>query len=270
MSKSITAVRPAIINTCDKTGLITETAITLPAFMKGIDQKSVDVLAGLKSVLPEGIQTSDRVTFRMFHSGIDTAIAGIGGRVTFASFVQSLSALVTASAYGQNLSAHFDRLPPFSEYALKLAMTYTAKTESLPLSKLGEIMEKTLTELFALPAVAPNAKDTTRKTTPPAPLPNKVVDVPEINVDRVNISADIADKKAADSLFDATADHAAALAEQQATAEQAAKAKAQAEGADIFKLVAAMPDQAQAVEMLKQLANTLGYKVSKMPAKKEA
>ena len=155
MSKSITAVRPVVINVNDKTGIITEQQITLPAFMKAVDRKSVDVIAGLKSVLPEGIQTSDRVTFRMFHSGIDTAIAGIGGRVTFASFVQSLSALVTASAYGQNLSAHFDRLPPFAEYSLKLAQGYAGKTESLSLEKLGEIMRKTLSELFALPVASP-------------------------------------------------------------------------------------------------------------------
>ena len=158
MSKFITTIRPVVVNVNDKTGLITEQQITLPAFMKAVDRKSVDVMIGLKAVLPEGIQTSDRVTFRMFHSGIDTAIAGIGGRVTFSSFVQSLSALVTASAYGQNLSAHFDRLPPFAEYALKLAQGYAGKTESLSLEKLGEIMRKTLSELFALPVAVTGKK----------------------------------------------------------------------------------------------------------------
>lgn len=275
MSKSITAIRPVIVNVNDKTGLITEQQITLPTFMKVVDRKSVDVMVGLKAVLPEGIQTSDRVTFRMFHSGIDTAIAGIGGRVTFASFVQSLSALVTASAYGQNLTAHYDRLPPFSEYALKLAQGYVGKTESLSLAKLGEVMEKTITELMALPVAVTGKKSangTAVVSTSTANLP-KLADVPELSekdIDRRNLSADIADKRASESLLNATANHAATLQDAQAKAAQEAQAKAQSEGANVFKLVAAMPDQNQAVEMLRQLAEQLGYRVSKMPAKKTA
>lgn len=279
MLKSITAIHPVVITTCEKTGLITSTQITLPTLFKGVDKKSVDVSKGLKAVLPESIGDSERVTFKMFHNSIDTSIAGIGGRATFTSFVQCLGALACASAYGQNLNNHYERLPAFAEYALKLAQGYIGKTESLVLSKLVDVVDKVIGEIFALP-IAPTKGTKKPPVNAPAPIPAPIADDNNVGPHGFAKFRSLAagheahedSIRASDTALIFAPELELAIAREKARI--AAQALADAEKADVnfiasFEAIAKnRPDFA--IEQLKAMAELAGFKLVKKPAKKAA
>lgn len=276
MSKIVNAVRPVITTTCDKTGLITSEPIIRPSFFKGVDVASVDVAKGLRAVLPEAIGDNERVTFRMFHASVDTCLTAVGCAVTFGSFLQSLSALAVANAYGQNLEQHFARMPYHTSYAVQLASTYLGKTESLKFSTLVEVMSKVLAELFLLPLKKPEVEGgkRTKKTAINAPVPAPIPAPIPAPVRSLAFGHEAHENsiRASDAALIFAPELELAIAREKARI--AAQALADAEKADLnfiasFEAIAKnRPDFA--IEQLRQMAELAGFKLVKKPAKKAA
>ena len=89
----------------------------------------------------------------------------------------------------------------------------------------------------------------------------------------MNRQADKADKNAADNLASATAEHAETIAaENKAAAEKAAAEKAAQEDVDIVRIVQAFAINRPefALQQLQDAAAILGYRLTRIPAKKAA
>ena len=78
------------------------------------------------------------------------------------------------------------------------------------------------------------------------------------------MSADIADKRASDSLTLATQAHVDAMTEAEAKARSTAEAKKQSEAVDVVRLIAQMSDKEQAVTLIRAMAARFGYTLVNM------
>ena len=89
-------------------------------------------------------------------------------------------------------------------------------------------------------------------------------DLTENQIDRINLSADIADKRAGESLTLATQAHVDAIAEAEAKAKLTAEAQKEKEGVDVVRLIADMADKDQAVTLIRAMAAHFGYTLVNM------
>ena len=99
-------------------------------------------------------------------------------------------------------------------------------------------------------------------------IPTKIIESDELTAQQINqrnISADIADSRAADRLLEAVKAHAEKVMEKPVDLEQTAYE----EGVSVVGLIAKL-EHDQALDLVRQMAETLGYRLSKLPDNKAA
>ena len=246
----------------------TKSVVTLPKSAKAMIV-NVNCEGIIKAILPAGIESDMRVTPRMISMSHESARASMGAKATAKSFVHGLAYLTCAFSHGQgSLEQLGNGMPKHSAFALEMACAmFKHGAGSCTASDLTASVQSAIGKLLALPA-----KEKTRIENKPTIagviVTDAIDELDQAGIDKANSRADVQDLRAdamnADSLHDATAEHAAKLAEE-AAIEKAAKVDV-----DIVAILQgfAVNRPEYAIEQLKLAAHALGYDIRKIPAKR--
>ena len=240
-----------------------------PIFINANVRKShvdIDRGAAFRKILPSDMSQTSPCNPRTFKSNMETARTAMGAGVTPVSFMTGLSFALASWAFGSvgRVDDVCAGLPAHAAFAVKVACSFVKRGAGIDRATLESVVCTAVQAMLELPVKA--------KTIAPKPiapeLPTKVIESDELTaqqIDRRNISADIADNRAAESLLAAVKAHAEKVMEKPADLEQTAYE----EGVSVVELIAKL-EHDQALELVRQMAETLGYRLSKLPAKKAA
>lgn len=242
----------------------TKSVVTLPKSAKAMIV-NVNCEGIIKAILPAGIESDMRVTPRMISMSHESARASMGAKATAKSFVHGLAYLTCAFSHGQgSLEQLGNGMPKHSAFALEMACAmFKHGAGSCTAADMTAAVQAAIGKLLALPA-----KEKTRVESKPTIAGVIVTDaIDELDAAAITVAnahADRTDEVSADSLHDATAEHAAKLAEE-AAIEKAAKVDV-----DIVAILQgfAVNRPEYAIEQLKLAAHALGYDIRKIPAKR--
>ena len=234
---------------------------TLPATTSKLIT-GVNVAGIIQSVIPAGIVGT--IKPRDISMSHETARAAIGAKASPKAVIVGLSYLTLAYAYGQGKPETLTKgCPAWAAHGLSLACQYfKAGAGNVTVDALATAVQSAVDTLLTLPkqikAKVVNA--------PAIPVIESKVDddLTENQIDRINLSADIADKRAADNLTMAVQAHVDAIAEAEAKAKLTAEVQKQAEGVDVVRLIAEMSDKEQAVTLIRAMAARFGYTLVNM------
>ena len=235
--------------------------VTVPASTSKLIT-GVNVAGIIQSVLPAGIVGT--IKPRDISMSHETARAAIGAKASPKAIIVGLSYLTLAYAYGQGKPETLTKgCPAWAAHGLTLACDYfKAGAGNVTVDALSTAVQSAVDKLLALP------KPIKAKSTPAITVPvveSKVDDdLTENQIDRINISADIADKRAGESLTLATQAHVDAMNEVEQKARLTAEVQKQQEGVDVVRLVAEMSDKDQAVTLIRAMAAHFGFTLVNM------
>ena len=239
----------------------TKSIVTMPASTSKLIT-GVNVAGIIQSVLPAGIVGT--IKPRDISMSHETARAAIGAKASPKAVIVGLSYLTLAHAYGQGKPDVLAKgCPAWAAHGLTLACDYfKAGAGNVTVDALATAVQSAVDKLLALPkpikAKVVNA--------PAIPVIESKVDddLTENQIDRINLSADIADKRAGESLTLATQAHVDAMTEAEAKARVTAEVQKQQEGVDVVRLIADMADKDQAVTLIRAMAARFGYTLVNM------
>ena len=239
----------------------TKSIVTIPtSTLKLIT--GVNVAGIIQSVIPAGIVgTIKPRDITMSH---ETARAAIGAKASPKAIIVGLSYLTLAHAYGQGKPDVLAKgCPAWAAHGLTLACDYfKAGAGNVTIDALATAVQSAVDKLLALPKPA-KAKAVNAPTIPV--IESKVdADLTENQIDRINLSADIADKRAGESLTLATQAHVDAITEAEQKAKLTAEVQKQQEGVDVVRLIADMADKDQAVTLIRAMAAHFGFTLVNM------
>ena len=241
----------------------TKSIVTVPASTSKLIT-GVNVAGIIQSVLPAGIVGT--IKPRDISMSHETARAAIGAKASPKAIIVGLSYLTLAYAYGQGKPETLTKgCPTWAVHGLSLACQYfKAGAGSVTVDALSTAVQSAVDTLLTLPKPAKaKAVNATAITVPV--IESKVdVDLTENQIDRINVSADIADKRASENLTMATWAHVDAIAEAEAKAKSMAEAQKQSEAVDVVRLIADMADKDQAVTLIRAMAARFGYTLVNM------
>ena len=242
----------------------TSSIVTIPASTSKLIT-GVNVAGILNSVLPEGIAPDSIITPRMIRMTHESARSSLGAKASPKAIIEGFLYLTLAHSYGQGKPEVLSKgCPAWAAHGLSLACQYfKAGAGNVTVDTLSTAVQSAVDKLLALPkpikAKAVNAPAIT------VPVVESKVDddLSEAQVDRINLSADIADKRAADNLTLATQDHVDAMIENEAKAKEHAESQKQQEGEDVVRLIADMADKDHAVTLIREMAAHFGFELRK-------
>ena len=237
--------------------------VTVPSAVSKVIT-GVNVAGIIQSVIPAGIVGT--IKPRDISMSHETARAAIGAKASPKAVIVGLSYLTLAHAYGQGKPEVLAKgCPAWAAHGLTLACDYfKAGAGNVTVDALSTAVQSAVDKLLTLPKPIKAKSTSTPAITVPV-IESKVdVDLTEKQIDRINLSADIADKRAADSLLLATWLHVEAMTEDEAKAELTAEAQKQQEGVDVVRLIADMADKDQAVTLIRAMAARFGYTLVNM------
>ena len=235
--------------------------VTVPASTSKLIT-GVNVAGIIQSVLPAGIVGT--IKPRDISMSHETARAAIGAKASPKAIIVGLSYLTLAYAYGQGKPETLTKgCPAWAVHGLELACQYfKAGAGNVTVDALSTAVQSAVDKLLALPKPV-KAKVVNAPAIPV--IESKVnVDLTENQIDRINLSADIADKRAADNLTMATWAHVDAMTEAEAKARLTAEAQKQSEAVDVVRLISEMSDKDQAVTLIRAMAARFGYTLVSM------
>lgn len=246
----------------------TKSIVTVPASTSKLIT-GVNVAGIIQSVLPAGI--TGTIKPRDISMSHETARAAIGAKASPKAIIVGLSYLTLAYAYGQGKPETLTKgCPAWAVHGLSLACQYfKAGAGNVTVDALSTAVQSAVDALLTLPKPA-KAKTVASPAIMVPAVESKVdSDLTENQIDRINLSADIADKRAGDSLKLATQAHVDAINEAEAKARSTAEAQKQSEAIDVVRLIAEMSDKDQAVTLIRAMAARFGYTLVNMqlPAK---
>lgn len=232
--------------------------VTIPASTSKLIT-GVNVAGIIQSVIPAGIVGI--IKPRDISMSHETARAAIGAKASPKAIIVGLSYLTLAYAYGQGKPETLTKgCPAWAVHGLSLACQYfKAGSGNVTVDALATAVQSAVDTLLTLPkpikAKAVNAPAIT------VPVIDSKVDsdLTENQIDRINLSADIADKRAADSLTMAVQAHVDSINEAESKAKSTAEAQKQSEAVDVVRLIAEMADKDQAVTLIRAMAARFGF-----------
>lgn len=241
----------------------TSSIVTIPASTSKLIT-GVDVGGIIQSVIPAGI--TGTIKPRDISMSHETARAAIGAKASPKAIIVGLSYLTLAHAYGQGKPDVLAKgCPTWAAHGLELACQYfKAGAGNVTVDALSTAVQSAVDTLLTLPKPI-KAKSVNAPTITVPVIESKVdVDLTESQIDRINLSADIADKRASEKLIMETWAHVDAIAEAEAKAKLTAEVQKQAEGVDVVRLIAEMRDKDQAVTLIRAMAAHFGYTLVNM------
>ena len=241
----------------------TKSIVTVPASTSKLIA-GVNVAGIIQSVLPAGIVGT--IKPRDISMSHETARAAIGAKASPKAIIVGLSYLTLAYAYGQGKPETLTKgCPTWAVHGLSLACQYfKAGAGNVTVDALATAVQSAVDTLLTLPKPI-KAKSVNAPTITVPVITSKVdVDLTENQIDRINLSADIADKRASENLTLATQAHVDAMTENEVKAREHAESQKQAESVDVVRLIADMADKDQAVTLIRAMAARFGYTLVNM------
>lgn len=228
----------------------------------------VNVAGILGCILPPEIGADDVIRARNVKLSYEMAHSAITGIKSPLAFVQGLAFCAVVFSHGNKSLSQLQTGAPAWVQSLIANVTQHFKcgAGTVTRSSLETALDAGIKLTLALPAPAKAVKDTSNGKAITVPvIESKVdVDLTDSQIDRINLSADIADKRAADSLTVATQDHVDAMIAAEKKAKLTAESKKQSEAVDVVRLIADMPDKEQAVTLIRAMAAHFGYTLVNM------
>ena len=236
----------------------TKSIVTVPSSTSKLIT-GVNVAGIIQSVLPAGIVGT--IKPRDISMSHETARAAIGAKASPKAIIVGLSYLTLAFAYGQGKPETLTKgCPVWAAHGLSLACQYfKGGAGNVTVDALATAVQSAVDTLLTLPKPAKAKAVNARAITVPVIKSKVDADLTENQIDRINLSADIADKRAGESLTLATQAHVDAMTEAEAKAKSTAEAQKQAEAVDVVRLIAEMRDKEQAVTLIRAMAAHFGY-----------
>lgn len=253
--------------------VVQTTSATLPANGRKIIT-GVNVAGILGQILPPEIGRYEVIRARNVKLSYEMAHSAITGQKSPLAFVQGLAFCAVVFSHGNKSLAQLQAGAPEWVKALLANVTQHFKVGAGTVTRasLETALDLGIKLTLTLPAPAKAVKDakngkviTSTSTVVDEPIKSKVgVDLTENQIYCINLWADSADKRAADSLTVATQDHVDAMKEAEAKAAELAEAQKQSEAVDVVRLIADMADKDQAVTLIRAMAAHFGFTLVNM------
>ena len=236
----------------------TKSIVTVPASTSKLIT-GVNVAGIIQSVLPAGI--TGTIKPRDISMSHETARAAIGAKASPKAIIVGLSYLTLAYAYGQGKPETLTKgCPSWAIHGLELACQYfKAGAGNVTVDALSTAVQSAVDTLLTLPKPAKAKAVNAPAITIPIIKSKVDDDLTENQINRINLSADIADKRAADNLLMATWAHVDAINEAETKARLTAEVQKQQEGVDVVRLIAEMSDKDQAITLIRAMAAHFGF-----------
>ena len=236
----------------------TKSIVTIPASTSKLIT-GVNVAGIIQSVIPAGIVGT--IKPRDISMSHETARAAIGAKASPKAIIVGLSYLTLAFAYGQGKPETLTKgCPPWAVHGLSLACQYfKSGAGNVTVDALSTAVQSAVDTLLTLPKPAKVKAVSSPAITVPVIESKAGVDLTENQIDRINLSADIADKRASENLTLATQAHVDAMTENEVKAREHAESQKQAESVDVVRLIADMADKDQAVMLVRAMAAHFGF-----------
>lgn len=237
--------------------------VTIPASTSKLIT-GVNVAGIIQSVIPAGI--TGIIKPRDISMSHETARAAIGAKASPKAIIVGLSYLTLAYAYGQGKPETLTKgCPEWAVHGLSLACQYfKGGAGNVTVDALATAVQSAVDTLLTLPKPIKAKPVSSPAITVPVIKSKVDDDLTENQIDRINLSADIADKRAGDSLKLATQAHVDAMTEAEQKAKEHAESRKQQEGIDVVRLIADMADKDQAVTLIRAMAAHFGYTLVNM------
>ena len=245
--------------------IVQSTSATLPTAGRKIIS-GVNVAGILGCILPPEIGCDDVIRARNVKLSYEMAHSAITGQKSPLAFVQGLAFCAVVFSHGNKSLAQLQAGAPAWVQSLLANVTQHFKcgAGTVTRASLETALDAGIKLTLALPAPA-KAKAVSSPVVNVPVLASKVdVDLTENQIDRINLSADIADKRAADNLTMAVQAHVDAISEAEAKAKSTAEDQKQAEAVDVVRLIAEMHDKDQAVTLIRAMAAHFGFTLVNM------
>ena len=236
----------------------TNSIVTIPASTSKLIT-GVNVAGIIQSVIPAGIVGT--IKPRDISMSHETARAAIGAKASPKAIIVGLSYLTLAFAYGQGKPETLTKgCPAWAVHGLSLACQYfKAGAGNVTVDALSTAVQSAVDTLLTLPKQI-KAKTVSSPVITVPVIKSKVdSDLTENQIDRINLWADSADKRAADNLTMATQAHVDAMTEAEQKAKSTAESQKQSEAVDVVRLIADMADKEQAVTLIRAMAAHFGF-----------
>lgn len=242
----------------------TKSIVTIPASTSKLIT-GVNVAGIVQSVLPAGI--TGTIKPRDISMSHETARAAIGAKASPKAIIVGLSYLTLAYAYGQGKPETLTKgCPTWAVHGLSLACQYfKAGAGNVTVDALSTAVQSAVDTLLTLPKPEKAKKVSAPAITVPV-ITSKVdddYDLTENQINRINQLADIADKRAGESLMLATQAHVDAIMDAEAKAKEQAEIQKQAEGVNIVRLITEIADKDHAVTLIRAMAAHFGFELRK-------
>ena len=234
--------------------------VTVPASTSKLIT-GVNVAGIIRSVLPAGMSPDTIIKPRDISMSHETARAAIGAKASPKAIIVGLSYLTLAFAHGQGKPDVLTKgCPTWATHGLTLACDYFKYgAGNVTVDALATAVQSAVDQLLALPKPI-KAKAVNAPTITIPVIKSKVDDdLTENEIDRINLSADIADKRAADNLTMAVWAHVDAINEAESKARELAESQKQSEAVDVVRLIAEMADKKQAITLIRAMAAHFGF-----------
>lgn len=252
--------------------VVQTSSATLPAAGRKIIS-GVNVAGILGCILPPEIGRDDVIRARNVKLSYEMAHSAITGQKSPLAFVQGLAFCAVVFSHGNKSLAQLQAGAPAWVQTLLANITQHFKcgAGNVTRSTLETALDAGIKLTLSLPAPAKAVKDTTDgKVITSTSTPSVEDDyLTENQIDRINLSADIADKRASENLTLAVQAHVDAMTEAEQKAKLTAKSQKEKDGVDFVRLIAEMADKDQAVTLIRAMAAHFGYTLVNMelPAK---
>ena len=244
------------------------TSATLPANGRKIIS-GVNVAGILGCILPPEIGQDDVIRARNVKLSYEMAHSAITGQKSPIAFVQGLAFCAVVFSHGNKSLAQLQAGAPAWVQVLLANITLHFKSGAGTVTRaaLETALDAGIKLTLALPAPAPaKAKPYRRPAITIPTIESKVgvdFDLTENQINRINQLADIADKRANESiLLETQADYDAMMAAE-AKAKEQAEAQKQAEGKNIVRIITEIPDREHAVTLIRAMAAHFGFELRK-------
>ena len=244
--------------------IIQSTSATLPTAGRKLIT-GVNVAGILGCILPPEIGANDVIRSRNVKLSYEMAHSAITGQKSPVAFIQGLAFCAVVFSHGNKSLSQLQTGAPSWVQSLIANVTQHFKCGAGTITRdsLETALDAGIKLTLALPAPAKAKAVSSPAITVPV-IASKVDDtLTESQVDRINLSADIADKRAADSLTLATQAHVDAIMDAEAKAKEQAERQKQQEGMNIVRLITELSDKDHAITLIRAMAAHFGFELRK-------
>ena len=247
--------------------VIQSASATLPAAGRKIIS-GVNVAGIFGCILPPEIGRDDVIRARNVKLSYEMAHSAITGQKSPLAFVQGLAFCAVVFSHGNKSLAQLQAGAPSWVQALLANITQHFKcgAGNVTRAALETALDAGIKITLALPAPEKAKKVTIVPAITVPVIESKVdddLDLTENQIDRINQSADIADKRADESLMLETQADVDAMMAAEAKAKEQAEVQKEKEGVNIVRLITELADKDHAVTLIRAMAAHFGFELRK-------